>query len=51
MNDAPAGDLLPKLTGKISPDRIRAEVRALGTDLKKAGQAMFAEWLRNLSRG
>ncbi|APO72168.1 dimethylmenaquinone methyltransferase protein (plasmid) [Rhizobium gallicum] len=23
MNDAPAGDLLPKLTGKISPDRIR----------------------------
>ncbi|TCA59909.1 RraA family protein [Rhizobium leguminosarum] len=23
MNDAPAGDLMPKLTGKISPERIR----------------------------
>lgn len=23
MNDAPAGDVLPKLTGKINPDRIR----------------------------
>lgn len=55
----PINDLEPWLIGHavelanagISPDRIRAEVRALGTDLKKAGQAMFAEWLSNLSRG
>ncbi len=28
MNDAHAGDMTPKLTGKISPDRVRAPAHA-----------------------